>query len=67
MTRWADCDVVIMTPEADFVAGLDAEFVAEFFGNDDLALGSDTASHTGKYNSDSRHRPVPTNAGCWLA
>ena len=51
MTRRADRDVVVVTPQADLVAGLDAEFVSEFLGNDNLALRSDTVSRTSQYNS----------------
>lgn len=48
--RWPNRDVVVVTPEADLVSGLDAELVAELLGNDDLALRPDAVSHTNRYN-----------------
>jgi hypothetical protein len=47
MTRRTDGDMVLVTPEADLVARLDAEFVTELFGDDDLTFGPDAVSHTG--------------------
>ena len=41
---WSHGDVVSLSPEGDFVAGFDAEFVSEFFGDDDLSLGPDDMS-----------------------
>lgn len=45
-----ESDVVFMSPEAHFVARLDAELVAQFFGDHDLSLGPNAVSHTIKYN-----------------
>lgn len=67
MTRWADRDVVVVAPEADFVAGFDPELVAEFLRNDDLALGSDTVSHTDQYNSTRRRHMPAQNARSGIA
>ena len=46
----AEGDVVIVQPEVDLVAWFDAELVSQLLGNDDLPLGADAVSHTGKYN-----------------
>ena len=42
----ADGDVVAVEPEVDLVAWFDAELVAELLGDDDLAFGANTVSHT---------------------
>lgn len=42
--------MIAVTPEVDFVAGFDAQFVTQILGNDDLSLRSDTMSHTDEYN-----------------
>ena len=42
-----------MAPEAHFITGFDAEFVAQFLGNHDLSLGPDAVSHTSEYNPGS--------------
>lgn len=44
------CDMVVVAPKADFVTRLDSEFVAQLLGNHDLALRTDTMSHTSQYN-----------------
>lgn len=46
----ADGDMVAVSPEADLVARLDAEFVAQFLGDHHLALGANPMSHTQQYN-----------------
>lgn len=57
--------MVVFAPEADFVARLDAERVAKVLGDDDLALGSDTVSHTGEYNQHGiRRSGFPDLARC---
>jgi hypothetical protein len=43
-------DVVALSLEGNLVAGLDAELVAQSFGDHDLALGPDPVSHTAEYN-----------------
>ena len=43
-------DMVVMAPEADLVAWLDAEFQPKLLRDDDLALRTDAMSHTYKYN-----------------
>ena len=50
MVGGADGDVVVVEPEVDLVAWFDAELVSQLLGNDDLPLGADAVSHTGKYN-----------------
>lgn len=42
--------MVIVTPEADLVARLDAELVTKFLRDDDLPLWPDPVSHTKQYN-----------------
>jgi hypothetical protein len=42
--------MIVMAPEVDLVAGLDAQFVAKLLWDHDLALRADTMSHTIKYN-----------------
>ena len=42
--------MIAVAPEADFVAGLDAQFVAEVLRNHDLPFGSHSVSHTDEYN-----------------
>lgn len=42
--------MVLVAPEADFIARLDAELVTEILRDDNLALRSHTMSHTEQYN-----------------
>ncbi|MEA2715740.1 MAG: hypothetical protein QOI99_57 [Actinomycetota bacterium] len=51
--------MVLVAPEGHLVTGLDAESVPQLLGDHDLALGTDTVSHTTKYNFDPLHERVP--------
>ena len=63
MVGGADGDVVVVEPEVDLVARLDAQLVSQLLGDDDLPLGTDTVSHTEEYNL--RERPAsPQHQGC---
>lgn len=46
MRRWPNRNVILVQPEADLVAGLDAELVAELLGNHNLPLRTHAMSHT---------------------
>ena len=50
MARRANRHMVVVAPEADLVARLDPEFVSQPLRDNDLTLGTDTVSHTDKYN-----------------
>lgn len=63
MARRANRHMVVVAPEADLVARLDPEFVTQLLGDDDLTLGSDTMSHTGKYNSSRMGQAQACTAG----
>ncbi len=48
--------MIVVAPEADFVARLDAELITKLLRDDDLPFRTDTVSHTRQYNSVLRVR-----------
>ncbi|GAC1377721.1 MAG: hypothetical protein NVSMB4_07270 [Acidimicrobiales bacterium] len=50
MVSGPDGDVIIVEPEVDLVARLDAQLISKFLGDDDLTFWADAMSHTDKYN-----------------
>lgn len=49
-TRRSHRDMIVVDPEADLVARLDPQLIAELLRNDDLAFRPDSMSHTTEYN-----------------
>ena len=50
MARWTDGHMVSVAPKRDLITGLDAQLVTQLLRDHHLALGTDTMSHTMKYN-----------------
>jgi hypothetical protein len=50
-------NVVVVSPDTHFIAGLDAQFVAQFLWDHDVSLRTNPVRHTAKYD---RQRPEPT-------
>jgi hypothetical protein len=48
--RRSDGDVIVVEPEADLVARLNAELIAKFLRDDDLSFRPNSMCHTGEYN-----------------
>lgn len=54
----ANRDVIVIEPEADLVARLDAQLVTQLLRDGDLTFRSDSVSHTAQYNSATARREL---------